>query len=31
VTGTFNVRGGIGITVETEHIKTAAAKKAVTQ
>jgi len=29
VTGIFNVRGGIGIAVEAEHIKTAAAKKAV--
>jgi len=27
VTGTFNIRGGIGITVEAEHVKTAAAKK----
>jgi 7-cyano-7-deazaguanine reductase len=30
VTGIFNIRGGIGITVEVEHIKTAAAKKAIT-
>jgi 7-cyano-7-deazaguanine reductase len=29
VTGTFNVRGGIGITVEAEQIKTPAAKQAV--
>ena len=29
VTGTFNIRGGIGITVEVEHIKTPAAKKAI--
>ncbi len=29
VTGAFNVRGGIGITVEAESIKTAAAKRAV--
>ncbi len=29
VTGAFNVRGGIGITVEAEHVKTAAAKLAV--
>jgi 7-cyano-7-deazaguanine reductase len=29
VTGTFNIRGGIGISVEAEHIKTDAAKKAV--
>ncbi len=29
VTGTFNVRGGIGITVQAEHIKTPAAKKAI--
>jgi 7-cyano-7-deazaguanine reductase len=29
VTGIFNVRGGIGITVEAEHIKTPAAKEAV--
>jgi len=29
VTGTFNVRGGIGITVEAEQIKTPAAKEAV--
>ena len=28
VTGTFNIRGGIGITVEVENVKTAAAKKA---
>ena len=28
VTGVFNVRGGIGITVEAEHIKTPAAKDA---
>ena len=30
VTGTFNIRGGIGITVEAEQVRTAAAKKAVT-
>jgi 7-cyano-7-deazaguanine reductase len=30
VIGTFNVRGGIGITVEAEQVRTAAAKKAVT-
>ncbi len=29
VSGIFNVRGGIGITVESEHVKTAAAKTAV--
>ena len=29
VTGTFNIRGGIGITVEVEHIKTPAAKKVI--
>jgi 7-cyano-7-deazaguanine reductase len=29
VTGIFNVRGGIGITVEAEHVKTPAAKEAV--
>jgi len=29
VTGVFNVRGGIGITVEAEKIKTPAAKEAV--
>ena len=29
VTGIFNVRGGIGITVQAEHIKTAAAKKVI--
>jgi 7-cyano-7-deazaguanine reductase len=29
VTGAFSVRGGIGITVETEKVKTAAAKRAV--
>ena len=29
VTGAFNIRGGIGITVEAEHLKTAAAKKAI--
>jgi len=29
VTGVFNIRGGIGITVEAETIKTAAAKEAV--
>jgi len=29
VTGVFNVRGGIGITVEAEHVKTPAAKEAV--
>ncbi len=29
VTGTFNVRGGSGITVEAEHVKTKAAKLAV--
>jgi 7-cyano-7-deazaguanine reductase len=29
VTGTFNVRGGIGITVTAEHVKTPAAKTAV--
>ena len=29
VTGIFNVRGGIGITVEAEHVKTPAAKDAV--
>ena len=29
VTGRFNIRGGIGITVEAEQIKTAAAKKAI--
>ena len=28
VTGVFNVRGGIGITVEAEHVKTQAAKEA---
>ena len=28
VTGVFNVRGGIGITVEAEHVKTPAAKEA---
>jgi 7-cyano-7-deazaguanine reductase len=28
VIGTFNVRGGIGITVEVEKVKTAAARKA---
>ena len=30
VTGAFNIRGGIGITVVAEHVKTAAAKKLVT-
>lgn len=29
VVGKFNVRGGIGITVEAEHVKTRAAKKMV--
>ncbi len=29
VTGIFNVRGGIGITVEAEHVKTPSAKEAV--
>jgi 7-cyano-7-deazaguanine reductase len=29
VTGIFGVRGGIGITVESEKVKTPAAKKAV--
>jgi len=29
VTGTFNIRGGIGITVETEFVKTPKAKAAV--
>jgi 7-cyano-7-deazaguanine reductase len=29
VTGIFNIRGGIGITVEAEHVKTAAAKACV--
>jgi 7-cyano-7-deazaguanine reductase len=29
VTGVFNVRGGIGITVEAEQVKTKAAKEAV--
>lgn len=29
VTSIFNIRGGVGITVEAEHIKTAAAKTAV--
>lgn len=29
VTGIFNIRGGIGITVEAEHIKTQAAKQAI--
>ncbi|MGB8214277.1 MAG: preQ(1) synthase [Anaerolineales bacterium] len=29
VTGVFNVRGGIGITVEAEHVKTPEAKEAV--
>ncbi len=29
VTGVFNVRGGIGITVEAEQVKTPAAKEAV--
>lgn len=29
VTGIFNVRGGIGITVEAENVKTPAAKEAV--
>ena len=29
VTGAFNVRGGIGITVEAEKVKTAAAKRAI--
>ncbi len=29
VTGAFNVRGGIGITVEAEHVKTEEAKAAV--
>ena len=29
VVGDFNVRGGIGITVEAEHVKTPEAKKAV--
>ncbi len=29
VTGIFNVRGGIGITVEAEHVKTPEAKAAV--
>jgi hypothetical protein len=28
--GAFNIRGGIGITVEAGHVKTAAAKKLVT-
>lgn len=31
VTGAFNVRGGIGITVEAEHVKTPEAKTAVRQ
>jgi 7-cyano-7-deazaguanine reductase len=30
VTGAFNIRGGIGITVKADHVKTAAAKKIVT-
>ena len=29
VTGAFNIRGGIGITVEAEHVKTPEAKAAV--
>jgi len=29
VTGVFNIRGGIGITVECEHVRTNAAKEAV--
>ena len=29
VTGMFNLRGGIGITVEAEHVKTPEAKQAV--
>lgn len=29
VTGIFNIRGGIGITVEVEHIKTQAARQAI--
>jgi 7-cyano-7-deazaguanine reductase len=29
VTGNFNIRGGIGITVEAEHVKTPAAKEAI--
>ncbi len=29
VTGIFNIRGGIGITVEVEKVKTKAAKKAI--
>lgn len=29
VTGIFNIRGGIGITVEAEHVKTPSAKEAV--
>ena len=29
VTGTFNIRGGVGITVVADHIRTAAAKKVV--
>jgi 7-cyano-7-deazaguanine reductase len=29
VTGVFNIRGGIGITVEAEHVKTVEAKAAV--
>lgn len=29
VTGVFNIRGGIGITVECEHVRTIAAKEAV--
>lgn len=29
VTGIFNIRGGIAITVEAEHVKTPAAKEAV--
>ncbi|SRR5581483_3594237 len=29
VTGAFNVRGGIGITVEAEKVRTAAAKRAI--
>ncbi len=29
VTGIFNIRGGIGITVEAEHLKTPEAKEAV--
>jgi len=29
VTGVFNIRGGIGITVEAEHVKTPEAKAAV--